>query len=321
MKPILCNYYITYRCNARCQFCDIWHAPEYRNIPDCSMADVTKNLTQIKKIGVRFIDFTGGEPLLHPQLPEMLALAKRAGLRTSVTTNCLLYPSRADELRGLIDLLHFSLDSMNPEMHDALRGGRTFDAVIESIDIAKQLGETPDLLFTVTPENVDAIDALSAFACKQRLMLIVNPIFNYGNQPILTSDILNILDHYRFKPYVYINAAQHELMRAGGNDPQRPRCYAVSSSVVISPDNHLLLPCFHLAIKRIPIQGDLANVMVSDEYQRQQRLEGRHEFCAGCTINCYFDPSFLYRLDRYFFLSLLSKMKYGYDKYIRRHLA
>ena len=94
LPPILANYYVTYRCNARCSFCDIWRAKKYRQIEDAQLQDVKNNLSALKKLGVRFVDFTGGEPLLHRQLPEMLDYGKGLGLRTSITTNGILYPQR-----------------------------------------------------------------------------------------------------------------------------------------------------------------------------------------------------------------------------------
>ncbi|MCU0353574.1 MAG: radical SAM protein, partial [Cytophagales bacterium] len=59
--PVLCNYYLTYRCNATCGFCDIWERPS----PYATPENVLKNLTDLKRLGVKVIDFTGGEPLLH----------------------------------------------------------------------------------------------------------------------------------------------------------------------------------------------------------------------------------------------------------------
>jgi MoaA/NifB/PqqE/SkfB family radical SAM enzyme len=86
--PALCNYYLTYRCNARCVFCDIWQKPS----PYVVWEDYITNLNSLKKLKVRIIDFTGREPLLHPRLPQMLEKAKASGFLTTVTTNCLLYP-------------------------------------------------------------------------------------------------------------------------------------------------------------------------------------------------------------------------------------
>ena len=76
MKPVLCNYYVTYRCNATCSFCDIWEQPS----PLIDLGDAARNLDDLRRLGVRIIDFTGGEPLLHPQIGELLAMAKERGL-------------------------------------------------------------------------------------------------------------------------------------------------------------------------------------------------------------------------------------------------
>ena len=87
-RPVLCNYYVTYRCNAKCSFCDIWEKPS----PYITLESVSSNLPALKKLGVKVIDFTGGEPLLHRQMPEILQMAKEMGFITTLTTNALLYP-------------------------------------------------------------------------------------------------------------------------------------------------------------------------------------------------------------------------------------
>ena len=320
MKPILCNYYITHRCNAHCSFCDIWK--KYRNMEnvDCSLEDVKNNLFQLKSLGVKFIDFTGGEPLLHPHLPEMLQAAKKIGFHTSVTTNCLAYPNRAEELKGLIDLLHFSLDSLDEKENDSLRGKNSFSSVMESIQIAKQLGELPDLLFTVTQSNYRAIEKLANFAQEEKLILIVNPVFKYSSQKKINVEALNYIEQFQKAPYVYINRALHRLIRSGGNKRADPRCRAVTSTIVISPNNEILFPCYHFQQLSIPIKNNLKQIRKSQMIKLFKKQQGTFPFCEGCTINCYFDPSFLYKIDSYFWLSLISKIKYGVDKYIRFNL-
>ncbi len=94
--PVLCNYYVTYRCNASCSFCDIWERPS----PYVTIAHAERNLTDLKRLGVKVVDFTGGEPLLHRQIDGLLALAKSKKLITTLTTNGLLYPKYAEKLRG-----------------------------------------------------------------------------------------------------------------------------------------------------------------------------------------------------------------------------
>ncbi|MFZ5517811.1 MAG: radical SAM protein [Candidatus Zhuqueibacterota bacterium] len=317
MKPILCFYYITYRCNMKCSYCDIWKKGQRPNARDSQLREVADNLPQLRSLGIRFIDFTGGEPLLHPDLPAMLALAKKLGFRTTVTTNCLLYPQKAESLKGLVDFLHFSLDSLDEADNNRLRGKNSFVSVMKSIEIAKELGERPDILFTATIFNFKAIDNLSRFVAEQKLMLIVNPVFRYGSQEILNDAMLDYLEKFKRKPYVYVNKAFHRLIRNGGNDTTNPRCRAISSTIVISPANEVILPCYHFAQLSIPIRGNLKQIRESKMVTLLKKQQGSFPFCQGCTVNCYFDPSFLYKLDSYFWLSLISKVKYGVDKYVR----
>jgi len=314
LYPLLCNYYITTRCNARCVFCDIYKKPG----KDANPEEVAKNLRDLKKIGVRFIDFTGGEPLLHPQLPEFLTQAKQLGFQTTVTTNCILYPKLAERIRGLVNLLHFSLDSPVPDEHNAIRGVNCFDKVMQSLKIAETLGETPDILFTVTNENTHHLEAMINFAQSRRLILLINPVFSYFENEAVTQETLRKILTLAAEPYVYINRGIVRFMKQGGNRIDHPRCRAVTTTLVISPDNQLLLPCYHRTAHRIPIQNRLFEIYKSGRLRTFQKKEGRYSFCENCTISCYFDPSFTYGIDDYFLLSQLSKMKYTWDKYIRR---
>ena len=91
--PVLCNYYLTYRCNATCGFCDIWERPS----PYVTLENFRQNVSDLKALGVKVIDFTGGEPLLHRELDQLLREAKSQGLITTVTTNGLLYPQTRRE--------------------------------------------------------------------------------------------------------------------------------------------------------------------------------------------------------------------------------
>lgn len=319
MGPVLCNYYVTYRCNARCGFCDIWEQPS----PTVSLAEAERNLDDLARLGVRIVDFTGGEPLLHPQLPELLRLARERGLLTTVTTNGLLYPKRARQLAGLVDLLHFSIDSSVPEEHDASRGVRCFDALMASIETACALGEHPDLLFTVTNENVGRLaEIYERISYPNRLILILNPLFEYHTLGSgLDEAVMQRIEAFARKPYTYLNPAFLTLRRRGGNDPSDPVCRAVSSCVVISPFDELVLPCYHYGLERVPIEGRLYELWQSDTVARHRALEGRHEVCAGCTINCYFEPSFATSPgSRYFWESLPSKARYGWTKFVAQRL-
>jgi MoaA/NifB/PqqE/SkfB family radical SAM enzyme len=310
--PVLCNYYVTYRCNATCSFCDIWEKPS----PYVTIEQASRNMADLKKLGVKVIDFTGGEPLLHRQLPEMLQEAKRLGFITTVTSNGLLYPKNAEKLRGLIDMLHFSLDSPDQVAHDASRGVKCFDKVMESIQIAKSMGERPDIIFTVFEHNINDIERVSKEICLPNdLILILNPVFEYGAVgQSLSKEALTQLRYWGKQKNVYLNDGFVQLRLDGGNHVNDPICRAASTTLVISPENKLVLPCYHLGTKHFDINNDLHDLYNSDEVQKLVALEGKLPACEGCAINCYMQPSFAVEVSKYWFKALPSTIKYNYLK-------
>ena len=311
-KPILCLYYLTYRCNARCSFCDIYE----RKGGFADPKTVKKHLRQLGELGIRYIDFTGGEPLLHPDLPDLLQKADEFGMHTSITTNCILYPKMAGELTGLVDILHFSLDSADKAQHDELRGVPCFDKVMESIDTALSLNERPDILMTVTRDNFDQIEPLLKIASQRKLMLVLNPIFDYRNQREPDRELAKQMMEIIPRKYLYNNTAFLKMILQGGNNPQKPRCKAVSSTIVISPEGELLLPCYHHAVDKLSLSDGIAAARETPAFNRALQNEGRYSFCAGCVINCYFDPSFVYTVDELFLRSIMAKAKYVIDKFL-----
>lgn len=312
--PVLCNYYLTYRCNATCSFCDIWEKPS----PYITLENFKENLKALKKLRVKVIDFTGGEPLLHRELDILLREAKKEGFITTVTTNCLLYPKYAERLKGLIDMLHFSLDSPDEEEHNKSRGVKCYDKILESIEIAKNIGERPDILFTVFENNVDKVGKVwKTITQPNNLVLILNPVFEYANVTSgekLTKESLEKLKWWGKQKNVYLNEAFIELRLNGGNQTENPVCRAASSTIVISPENKLLLPCYHLTKKEFEIKNNLYELYHSEEVKEIIRLEGKLKECEGCVINCYMQPSFAVEMNKYFWKALPSTLKYNYIK-------
>ncbi len=310
--PVLCNYYVTYRCNAKCSFCDLWEKPS----PYITIENVEQNLIALKKLGVKIVDFTGGEPLLHRQIDAFFALAKKYQFITTLTTNALLYPKYAEKLRGLVDMLHFSLDSPIPAEHDKSRGVACFDNLIKSIALAKSFNERPDILFTVHKGNIHQIQQVYEEISKpNNLILILNPMFEYnevGSE--LNTTALAELKRWSRRKLVYLNNGFIKLREDGGNQIAKPACKAMSTTIVISPENKMMIPCYHLGLEEIEIDNNLFELRSSNDVKGQIKKEGTHEKCQGCTVNCYMQPSFATHINKYFWHALPSTLKYSLEK-------
>lgn len=310
-KPLLVHYYITDKCNAKCEFCGIWKT---NGNESAKIEDVSRNLAAARNLGAKFVDFTGGEPLLNPNLPQFLETAKKLNFITSVTTNALLFEKYAQILSGKIDLLHFSIDGTR-EIHDKIRGVKSFDKLIDAVAIALKNKLYPDLLFTYTDENIDCVREVYEIARKNKLVLILDPVFSTNGEEIISAETHKKAQNFAKRGGVYLNTAHLKLRENGGNDVKNPVCKAVESAIVILPDDRLALPCFHNRKKTIKIDGNLENLRKSDEVNNFANLQGKLDVCKNCRINCYMDPSYQYCKNSLFFASMTSKLKYSVWKY------
>jgi hypothetical protein len=96
--PGTSHFAITSACNARCGFCSFARD----QLPSASRHSVTLSDAKLasdilKRNGIRFLHFTGGEPLVHPDFTAMVALAAQIGMITTLVTNgALLTQKRVD---------------------------------------------------------------------------------------------------------------------------------------------------------------------------------------------------------------------------------
>jgi MoaA/NifB/PqqE/SkfB family radical SAM enzyme len=294
--PTTCNYYVTLRCNQRCVFCNIPHTNNGTPDREPTLEQVEANLTDLKRLGVMVLDVTGGEPLLYRHLIPMLAMAKKKRFLTTITTNGMLYPKHAQALKGKVDALLFSVDSTDAAEHDRIRAQKSFHLVLEALSVARDLNQPLYISHVVTNESYPRVDEMIRFARDQQAILYLNPCFSFFGNAGLAPEKARGLHTYFGMPGVIIDPAQLKLIETGGNDPNDPVCQAVTSTVVISPENQIWLPCYHFKNEAVPIQNNLHELYTSaPRIQEAKRMEGRHAFCKGCTVYCYMRSSLFRR--------------------------
>ncbi|MHC1592240.1 MAG: radical SAM protein [Candidatus Helarchaeales archaeon] len=305
-----CHWYVTTRCNSRCKTCSIWQDPKYKS-PETSLNSRIKLLREIKQLGFLSIDFTGGEPLLYKDLPALIKEARRMGFFTWLTTNGVLYPKYARALKGNLTQLCFSLDSHDKEIHDQIRGVKCFDKVIQSIKIARNLGETPMIKTTICEENVDGLPEIIKLAQDLGVLIELNAEFSYfGNRPLSKKNIRKMLK-FKSHPNVIVSIPQLKFILDGGNNPIRPKCPIGKNLIVLTPNNELYFPCMHLVKKTIPlIDGSLLKTMNDEHVKEEFKKVGTFPFCNGCTIPCYMEAAYYTQIDKYFFPCYFGRIDY-----------
>lgn len=104
-------------CNCRCIMCDIWKARENKIFGVC---DLRPQLDSIRRLGVEWIVFSGGEPLMNPELPQLCTILREEGIRLTLLSTGLLLKKYAGAVAAGFDDVIVSLDGP-PEIHDAIR--------------------------------------------------------------------------------------------------------------------------------------------------------------------------------------------------------
>ena len=105
------------RCNCRCVMCDIWKTDQHREF---TLAQLESQMDAIERLQVRWVVFTGGEPLMHSNLFALADLLRGRGIRVTILSTGLLFERFAREIAEHIDDVIVSLDGP-PEIHDRIR--------------------------------------------------------------------------------------------------------------------------------------------------------------------------------------------------------
>jgi MoaA/NifB/PqqE/SkfB family radical SAM enzyme len=306
VKPLVCNYYLTLQCNDTCEFCGIWQNSEFQGMHGTGAAQVKKNLRDLRDAGVQMMNFTGGEPLLYEELPDVLRTSKRMGFLNTLTTNGILYLEKADQITNFVDHLVFSLDSPVPSEHDRIRGTSCYQSVIDGIKEAKRLGKNPIINFTVTRDTVGVLPDMVDLSQKLGVLLWINPVYNWATLGGFSRESVDYIARFFGRKNVAMNLASLQVIRDGGNNIRRPVCMAGSSTLTIFPDNTLVSPCIYLQKSVVRIDGRLADILKRREVKLASSMHGRDSKCKGCMDWSYLDPSFLRGINRNMFLAVYS---------------
>jgi cyclic pyranopterin phosphate synthase len=184
---------VTPRCNFRCTYCDPLGSGHSEPLGTVSARDVANVVEAAVGLGMTSVRFTGGEPLLRKELPEMLHHAKQvAGVAdVAITTNASLLARRLPDLLAAgLDRVNISLDAIDPAAFRRATNGGSIEAVWEGIEALLAAGLHPVKLNAVVIRGVNdqEIPGLAELG---------------RSRPI----------HMRFIEYMHLNNAPHDEYR------------------------------------------------------------------------------------------------------------
>ena len=203
-------FYLTEGCNLRCRHC--WLEPPHqsakRQYPALEPGLFRHILEQARPLGLSSVKLTGGEPLMHPQIGEILEILRNEKLRFTVETNGVLCtPELArDLIRSGMYHVSVSLDGADAATHEWVRGVKgCFDAALSGIRRLASAGIRPQVIMTIMRRNVEQIEQLVRLAeslgCSSVKFNIVQPTAR-GVKMHETGETLSIREIVRLGDWV-----------------------------------------------------------------------------------------------------------------------
>ncbi|MGD8880796.1 MAG: 12,18-didecarboxysiroheme deacetylase [Desulfobacterales bacterium] len=149
---------VTRRCNLKCVHCYA-HAKDMDYNNEMSTHQGKELIDDLARFGAPVILFSGGEPLVRKDLPELAGYAVEKGMRAVISTNGTLITSKTARILKDIGLSYvgISLDGMQ-EINDRFRGIKgAFQSALQGIRNCQDAGIKVGLRFTINKFNVNEI--------------------------------------------------------------------------------------------------------------------------------------------------------------------
>lgn len=250
---------LTNRCNVNCLYC---HHDGMVSSKDEMTPDELYTICKIaKKIGVRKIRISGGEPLIRKDIVEIVEKISSLGFEDiSMTTNGVLLEKYAQDLKDVgLDRVNVSLDTLNPETYQFISKKNYLDSAKKGILKSVEVGFYPVKINMVIMKDINQFEIKDMFKfCKDNnivLQLIeliesenceddeFSAEYHY-NLDTVEEELSNIADNIKTRKFMqgrkkyYINGGEIEVVKPVDNSNFCANC----SRLRITPDGKIK-PC------------------------------------------------------------------------------
>ena len=307
--PYSAQIELTLRCNGKCPFCSIHSLPESILGTDMTTEQIKYLIDELANLGVLALSFTGGEPTLRKDLPELIYhTGVIHNFMNGIATNGYLLPKLLKEysMEGL-DYILLSLDYPTADKHNKMRGIKVFDKIIESIHLANKRDIKVIISTVVMKDNIHLMDDICQLAenlgCSIEIYPCEDIIRDYPNISYQIQNIQEII------PDISIWANQIRLLRKNhrniltdpfsvdvvqkgfGGFPSYNqkilRCHVAEAYLFISHDGFISYPCkIHPIIKFNALKYPVSTIYYSDKVKEIMKMHDSYYFCDSCRLGC-----------------------------------
>jgi MoaA/NifB/PqqE/SkfB family radical SAM enzyme len=145
----------TNRCNLACRHCYSYADPNSKDFLDTDF--ILGSIGELKKAGIKFVIFSGGEPLIRKDIFEISSAMRDAGIVTYLSTNGLYIDEKnVDRIIETFNYIGISIDGIE-KIHDDFRGlDGAYRRSLDAIALIQKRGGNAGIRFTLTRETQES---------------------------------------------------------------------------------------------------------------------------------------------------------------------
>jgi len=300
-RPFMVMFETTLHCNMKCGYCAIWQnqQPEDRAV----RGRVFSRMDEAADFGVFAWSFSGGEPLMNPNIPDYIEYAAGKGFFTSMPTNGLALRKYAEACVKL-DLLEVSVDTLDREKFAQRRGIDGLPTILQALDyvLGKLKHHTVQINAAVDLNNLEDLPELAKFCTECNLVLHLEAVHNVVRTTWKTEDVeLKRQELDTVADYVMRLRKEHKCVRfykdyynfyRHDGFTQKFPCRSASHLVNMRPDGSIQFPCAFVSLHRGAANMSLREIYESPEVRKIiAQSPQMWDFCKGCKIGCPYEVS------------------------------
>lgn len=159
------NLQLLYQCNFRCSICDFWK-DAYRDAPAMTLDQVRLVSDKLARIGPQIVSIGGGEPLLHPDIVDIVQALAKDHFPVMICNGWYMTPDLARELfKAGMNEISISIDYADKDKHDRQRNmSGAFEKGIDALRMLNGYRVYPHqrvhMISVVMDDNIGDIEPL-----------------------------------------------------------------------------------------------------------------------------------------------------------------
>jgi radical SAM protein with 4Fe4S-binding SPASM domain len=206
---------LTNRCNSSCLHC--YSKATLESTDTLSTDEIFTTMADMAKSGIKFIIFSGGEPLTRHDIFEIAAHARELGIVTYLSTNGLyVHNSNVEKIVAAFDYIGVSIDG-SQETHDHFRGLKgSFKLSMEAIKLLVSHSNRVGIRFTLTTQTLQDLPFIFELAQTHNIPKIYVSHLVYSGRG-LENRSMDITPQQRYDAVQYILNKAFEYYETGRN--------------------------------------------------------------------------------------------------------